>query len=406
MASGVAYRCPELRGHALTIRRFHAREPTPTASLYKAPPSKRSRGRPKPIGLLKRLPLELIHAVLLDLDYTSLNKLRLVNRTARRIVESLPAYSLLRTHAPDTLRVMDASRCSPYFPIGHLFAEFCHPWCRTCPGREFAPLLYLPTMARSCFKCNRVRGEYQPRLVTDICATYALSWRDMNNKVHPLPVIRTIPIHPPWAPRRIADIGQALELAITIHGSLAAVEHAAREREERKRTAYQAALKEWVIWNGDGEEEDNTKWRRTRKGKKTRSPSPTPTPRRPRVPHKRFKSLRTGQGADNWRFRATVAFPYFDRKMQTVETGVYCRACTYHWDEGYADDWRPAATIFHPHPPNREARFRAFLEKDIPAHFAVCKNMNRGYDFAESRLHPLERQADGEDFFVVPEDWE
>jgi hypothetical protein len=92
--------------------------------------------------------------------------------------------------------------------------------------------------------------------------------------------------------------------------------------------------------------------------------------------------------------------------MQTVETGVYCRACTYHWGEGYADDWRPAATIFHPHPPNREARFRAFLEKDIPAHFAVCKNMNRGYDFAESRLHPLERQADGEDFFVVPEDWE
>ncbi|CEL08931.1 hypothetical protein ASPCAL12076 [Aspergillus calidoustus] len=387
MASGVAYRCPDLRGYALTIRRFYAREPTPTASLYKAPPSKRSRGRPKPIGLLKRLPLELIHAVLLNLNYTSHKQTppRQQNRPPHRRVPP---------------RLLPPPDPHPRYAPGNGCVQM------TCPGREFAPLLYLPTMTRSCFKCNRVRGEYQPRLVTDIYSTYALSWRDMNNKVHPLPVIRTIPIHPPWAPRRIADIGQALELAITIHGSLAAVEHAAREREERNRTAYQAALKEWVIWNGDGEEEDNTKWRRTRKGKKTRSPSPTPIPRRPRVPHKRFKSLLTGQGADNWRFRATVAFPYFDRKMQTVETGVYCRACTYHWDKGYADDWRPAATSFHPHSPNREARFRAFLEKDIPAHFAVCKNMNRGYDFAESRLHPLERQADGEDFFVFPEDWE
>ncbi|KAL3445538.1 hypothetical protein BJX65DRAFT_309750 [Aspergillus insuetus] len=113
MTSGVAHRCPNLGHHALSLSQFHlhVHEPTPTADLYKAPPSKRSRGRPKPIGVLKRLPLEL-HETLLNLDYISLNKLRLVSRTTRGIVESLPAYSLLRTHALDTLRVMDAANCS------------------------------------------------------------------------------------------------------------------------------------------------------------------------------------------------------------------------------------------------------------------------------------------------------
>ncbi|KAL2789205.1 hypothetical protein BJX66DRAFT_339486 [Aspergillus keveii] len=243
MTSGVAYRCPKLGRHALSLSQFHLHvdDPIATANLYKAPPSKRSRGRPRPVGQLKRLPLELLHETLLNLDYISLNNLRLVNRTARGIVESLPAYALLRTHALDTLRVMDAANCSSYIAIGDLFEEFCHPWCRTCPGREFAPLLYLPTMTRSCFKYNTVRDEYQPGLVTGICATYALSRRDMNNKAHPLPVIRTIPNYTPWFPRLIADIGQAEELAVRVHGSLEAAERISRKKEERDRKAYEAA---------------------------------------------------------------------------------------------------------------------------------------------------------------------
>ncbi|KAJ0414908.1 hypothetical protein BJY00DRAFT_327340 [Aspergillus carlsbadensis] len=350
MASGVAYRSPDLGYHSLTIGQFH-----------------------------------LLHETLLNLDYTTLNNLRLVNRTARRVVESIPAYSLLRTHALDTLRVMDAAKCSGYFAIGDLFEELCHPWCRTCPDLEFGPLLYLPTLTRSCVKCNIVRREYQPGLVKNICYKYAISDRDINNKAHPLPVIRTIPNVPPFRPRSVADVGQALALAMRIHGSPKAVKRACRSREKADRKAHERAVKKW----------DRDRDRRA-----------TPAPRRPRAPHKRPASLRSGEQADNWRFRATVALPYLDRKMQTVETGVYCRACTYHWEEGTANEWKGGPWVLHPHPPTREARFRAFLEKDIPAHFAVCKNVDRGYDFSERRLDSWGREADGEDFFVFPEDGE
>ncbi|KAL3472558.1 hypothetical protein BJX99DRAFT_262236 [Aspergillus californicus] len=379
MTSGVAYRCPGLGCHDITPNSFRFYE----AKLYKAPASQRSRGKPRSIGQLKRLPLELLHAVLLDLDCTTLNNFRLVNRTARRSVESLPAYALLRTHALDTLRVMDELKCLSYFAIGDLFAEFCHPWCRTCGEGEFGPLLYLPTLRRSCFKCNLFRSEYQLGQVSDICFAYALSKRDISNKSRPLPIIRRWSENPPFGPISVAGVGQALKLARSIHGrDFKAVQRARKSRRESARKAYELAMDEWY----------SIKY------------NTFPTPRRPRRP-RQLVPLKRGEKADNWRFRATIAFPYFDRKARTVEPGVYCRACTYHWEE-FATDWWRGPLVLHPHPPNREARFRAFLERDIPAHFVVCENVRRGYDFSKRTLEPYSRDGDGGDFFVFPEDWE
>ncbi|KAL5335000.1 hypothetical protein BJX70DRAFT_402056 [Aspergillus crustosus] len=387
MTSGVAYRCPGLGSRAITPNLFRIHE----ANLYKAPRSKCSRGKPRSIGQLRRLPLEILHAVFLNLDYTTLNNLRLVNRTARRIIESLPAYALLRNHALETLRAMDELKCSSYFAIGDLFAEFCHPWCRTCGEGEFGALLYLPTLSRSCFKCNLVRGEYQPGLVSDICFAYALSKRDISNKSRPLPIIHRMSYNPPIRPIRIADVEMALELARSIHGSnFEAVQRARKSREKSAYKAYERAMDEWKSIKYDT----------------------VPTPRRPRRPRQRVPlrtcdkpDRRSGDLVRSWRSCATIAFPCFDRKTRTVEPGVYCRACTYHWEE-MATDWWVGPLVFDPHPPNREARFRAFRERDIPAHFVVCENVRREYDLSERTLEDWNRDGDGEDFFVFPEDWE
>ncbi|KAL2837192.1 hypothetical protein BJY01DRAFT_258462 [Aspergillus pseudoustus] len=356
MASGTAYRCPELAGEISTLESFRRNPFIPSGNLCKAPPNKKTRSRPwKANPLFDRLPVEILQFILLNLDLTSLGNLRCVNQTARCAVECLRAYSLLRTHASDTLRVMHSTKCSSYFALGDLFTEFCYPWCRTCLASEqkyeFAPFLYLPSLTRSCFKCNTLRDEYQPGEVGDICFRFGLKKRDINKAGLPLvhAIDRGARSH---CQRPIADVTQAKALATKIHGSIEAATDIYCQRLNRH---------------------PHTR------------PRPRPDPTSTRY----------------WRLSATVALPYFDRATQKTETGVYCRACTYHWEQGFAKDWKRGETILHPHPPNREAYFQAFLERDIPKHFEVCKNVKKGYDFSRKKdRRSCSRQ--GEDFIVGP----
>lgn len=100
--------------------------------------------------------------------------------------------------------------------------------------------------------------------------------------------------------------------------------------------------------------------------------------------------------------QATVTFPYWDRRTQTLEPGTFCRACTYHWEEGKANDWRCMETIFHPHPPSREAYFRAFLEAELPQHFLHCAAVKANYNFREIQLTRKEPRREGTDFVAAP----
>jgi hypothetical protein len=155
MASGTAYRCKNLHLDVLSFLPNQLLKSKSTRNLYEAPPRKASKTHRRSKALITRLPLEILHLILLDLDLTSMGMLRRVDTTSWHLVESLPAYRLLRKHAPNTLRLMDATGCSSHFPIHWIFTEFCHPWCRTCG--EFGPYLYLPTVSRSCYKCNWLR---------------------------------------------------------------------------------------------------------------------------------------------------------------------------------------------------------------------------------------------------------
>jgi hypothetical protein len=55
---------------------------------------------------LSTMPLEIVHEILLNLDLKSLGNTRQVNSQFQRCVESLPAFTLLRQHAPHTLEVI------------------------------------------------------------------------------------------------------------------------------------------------------------------------------------------------------------------------------------------------------------------------------------------------------------
>ncbi|KAL3467880.1 hypothetical protein BJX64DRAFT_283344 [Aspergillus heterothallicus] len=449
MISGTAYRCTDLAGYVLTPKSFIKCPFRQPGEPYKAPQNKASKHHPwAPNPLVDRLPLEMLHSILLSLDLISLGNLRRVNKAARHAVESLRAYSLLVAHASDTLRVMHATECTSYFAIGDIYNELCYPWCRTCLSttssspssqnpstpqtahHEFAPLLYLPTLTRSCYKCNLLHSDHLPARLSDICIRFGLTARDLSDAGIPRILTRVSDATSPYSRQHLVDVSTAQALAIKIHGSFEAVTELYRARVTGTLSEYRAAVAQWEEqmrdWVGAqrmGEESnsnsnsnnnnnnENKEKKKKKKQKKKKSSTPRRRPRRPRRPEpptpleKKLPSrFLEEQGAIMWRLKVTAAFPYFDRATQTAETGVYCRACTYHWEEGHASDRPPAAgrLVSQKHPPSLEAYFRAFRECDIAEHFAVCENVGRGYDFGIRGEWMGRPQRDGEDFVVRP----
>ncbi|KNG89424.1 hypothetical protein ANOM_003152 [Aspergillus nomiae NRRL 13137] len=372
MASGTAYRCEKPCRETLDYY-LSPDDSKPAVMLYKAPPHKKSRINPKYTPLFDRLPLEIVHLILLNLDLPSLGRLRRVSTRGRCLVESLPAYSLLRALASDTLRMMDITKCASYFPIGRLFTEFCHPWCRTCT--DLGPFIYFPTLTRSCYKCSYLRPEYEVAPMRDICLKFALTLADIHQSK--LPII----YHPEKPPHHLMDVARAKAVGIKLHGSKKAMERAYQTRRKEYERDYQRRVQEWQKRRHQGTHTG---------GRPRRRWNPTP--------------LVEKEDEPSWRLQASVAFPYWDSRTRTLEPGTYCRACTYHWEEGNADDWRRMETIFHLHPPSREAYYRAFLEADLPQHFLNCVAMKQNYNFRVERLSLTERlfKRKGTDFIVGP----
>ncbi|PYI10658.1 hypothetical protein BO78DRAFT_283269, partial [Aspergillus sclerotiicarbonarius CBS 121057] len=342
MALGIGYRCKNPTRDILEHYFYDfPRVPKSRVTVQKGPGKKTSKTNRRCMPLNSRLPPE----ILLDLDLASLGMLRLVDTTCKQLVESLPAYSLLRAHAYKTLHIIHTTRNSSYYPIRKLFAQFCHPWCRTCS--DFGPFLYLPTMTRCCYKCNFTGSSYQLARVSDIRLHFGLTEKDIKS----IPIVHDIP-----QPRvRLARVAAAKALGKQRHGTKTAMDQTYKARVKEHKRSYQRRMQEW---RNDQEQ-----------GKKG--------------PQPRYGSVRQELGIENdgtcLRMNATVPFPYWNRQTQTLEPGTYCRACTYYWEEGIANDWRRQETVWHPHPPSREACYRAFLEADLPEHFRRCAAVKANY---------------------------
>ncbi|KAF9882897.1 hypothetical protein FE257_004911 [Aspergillus nanangensis] len=228
MASGTAYRreqpqnpwCP--RNH--------------NVELYKAPPNKAATTRTRSrIPMIDRyaLPPEILHEILLNLDFPSLGMLRRVDTTRRYWVESLPAYSLLKKHASCALHNMHTKKCLSYFPISWLLAEFRHPWCRTCG--DFGPLLYMATLTRSCYMCNERRPEYELAAVDAVCCHFALTLKDLKST----PIISSDQYK---HRERLTDYSGAKALGRKLHGSHQKMKQACQDNKERREQNHKRRL--------------------------------------------------------------------------------------------------------------------------------------------------------------------
>ena len=162
---------------------------------YPPKPSSVRRNAPcSPIGILDRLPPELLLAVLNLLDFQTIARLACVSHHVKKAVESLPAYRELMYHAPEALAALSQTGLIGLFSAASLRAALRSERCCTC--REYGAYLFLPTCERCCWECLMRHPLLALVTATRSRRIFGLSpWRthQLPARLQRLPVFRSIP---------------------------------------------------------------------------------------------------------------------------------------------------------------------------------------------------------------------
>lgn len=193
--------------------------------------------RPYSLGLFEKLPIEIIHIILNQLDLHSFTQFSHVAVRGRPTVLSLPAYQILARHAPEALAALRLTKLMRLHPISYLFAAFTSARCATCPA--YGPYLFLPACERCCWNC--LRHNPARRVFTQAHARLAFALSP--KQVRKLPVLFSLPGR--YDTTRVQVLGQyqlvsvsaARDLALSIHGSAEVVVNLTEGRKNKIRTA-------------------------------------------------------------------------------------------------------------------------------------------------------------------------
>ncbi|KAK3944831.1 hypothetical protein QBC46DRAFT_278870 [Diplogelasinospora grovesii] len=111
------------------------------------------------LGILDRLPAELMSMVLRELDIRSFFHFRQVNRRARVLSTRLWEYELVSKHGLEGLRGLLRAELAHCFAIDDLYQPLITDKCSTCGA--FGGLLFLFTAERCCFDCLQSSAHYR-----------------------------------------------------------------------------------------------------------------------------------------------------------------------------------------------------------------------------------------------------
>lgn len=112
--------------------------------------------RKRELGILSRLPIELLLTALEDLSIPDLMRFRHCNRSAASLVDSNPLLRAIIRFAPNVLKGIIALRVTASITARQLRRKCKQKYCDDCG--ELAPYLYLPTCLRACLNCIRPVG--------------------------------------------------------------------------------------------------------------------------------------------------------------------------------------------------------------------------------------------------------
>ncbi|KAL2261635.1 hypothetical protein VTK26DRAFT_3728 [Humicola hyalothermophila] len=110
-----------------------------------------------PDTALGRLPLELLHDILLRLDMRSLFNFRRANLSSRQAVDSLNHYQAVAAHGLNVLCALLRTRLASGISLLDFYHALCTKACALCG--EFGGFASLLTWKRCCFACLQVAPE-------------------------------------------------------------------------------------------------------------------------------------------------------------------------------------------------------------------------------------------------------
>ncbi|KAL2691497.1 hypothetical protein Neosp_001883 [[Neocosmospora] mangrovei] len=253
-----------------------------------------------PFPFLDRLPPELFHIIISQLDLASLHALRRTNRRAAELLYSHSEYNTIITHAWDAVRGALCIDTARSITCKQLHEKLCTEKCDGCG--DFGGYLYLLTCKRVCFICFSEKKRYFPVPPNLACRKYWVA-REI---VDTLPHMKAMPGK--YSPARVAsvesvfvDSESALNVGLEIHGSSDVMTETVIEKEmerinEYSRRRYEAAFSE---------------------------DDPKPFVEPPEV----FLSRCDERVNNPHRFLAIVQVPWFNRLQQLTEQGFHCIGC-------------------------------------------------------------------------------
>ncbi|KAI0144185.1 hypothetical protein F4776DRAFT_463781 [Hypoxylon sp. NC0597] len=130
------------------------------------------------LGSLDRLPLELLHDVLLRLDMHSLFKFRQTNLRSRQMVDSLNQYQMVISHGLNLLCALLRTRLAIGVSLSDFYYALCTKACTLCG--EFAGFISLLTWNRCCFKCLQEAPETQVQTLAAVRKQFHLTKAELD----------------------------------------------------------------------------------------------------------------------------------------------------------------------------------------------------------------------------------
>ena len=287
----LTYPHPRIRDYTLDDNLPASIRPANHARLGSAPTAN--------LGDLGVLPLELLQALLAQLDLRSLSDFRLVNRRAAEVVGSIPQYKVVTTHAPNVLRGILSIRTGRWITCEMLYDSLCTANCQVCG--DFAGYLYILTCERVCFLCLSEDVRYLPLQTDRAIRKFGLN----HDIIDTIPHMKSVPGKYSPMERKssktlgLVDYESAHRAGIAFHGSRKAmVQHVSTlaAQEMRQCNNWQRAAP-WglmstasIHWSQMGDDFD-------------------------------------AQSGNPVRFMAVTRAPWFNKVSRVAEWGFHCLGC-------------------------------------------------------------------------------
>lgn len=251
------------------------------------------------LGALDKLPLEIIHLALVQLDIQSLTDFRRVNTRASLIADSIPQYKRILAHVPAAIRGSLNINTARFFSCLDLYEKLSTAECDSCG--DFGGYLYLITCRRVCFLCFTEKTDYLPVSRNDAIRKFGLRSEHLSS----LPWMKSLPGR--YSPRGIKcrqretlfDYSAARQTGIAVHGTIRAMEEYTSEMASKRLDVYNTKLS-----------------LRGTNGTNMRPP--------------RSGDSFDGRCSNPKRFMGIIRAPFFSIQTAFADWGFHCVACKAH----------------------------------------------------------------------------